>query len=187
MRTCSTFVQPDRGQDRVDLRMYSDALVIALSDGAGGTGNGARVAELVVDRLLCADRDWDALDEAAMRLGGQATGIAIRIDADGIRGDSVGDSAAWLFRGDDAIELTAHQQRKPLVGDGCLPVSFRHAAIDGATLVVASDGLWRYAKLADIAAIAQQHDAARALSLLVELVRLPDRSLQDDVSIAIAR
>jgi PPM family protein phosphatase len=183
MRTCATVVEPDSGQDRVDLRIYPDALVIALADGAGGTARGAKIAELVVDRLLCPDRDWDEIDDAARRLGGQATGIWLRIDADGIRGESVGDSAAWLFRGDDAIELTEHQQRKPLIGAGCLPIAFEHAAIDGATLVVASDGLWRYAKLADISVVAQR-DPARAL---VELVRLPDRSLQDDVSVAIAR
>jgi|HubBroStandDraft_6_1064221.scaffolds.fasta_scaffold3697868_1 hypothetical protein len=68
-----------------------------------------------------------------------------------------------------------------------MPTSFEHAAPAGATLVVASDGLWRYAKLADIAAIAQQQEPGRAIGLLVEIVRLPDRSLQDDLSIALAR
>ncbi|HEY1552005.1 MAG TPA: hypothetical protein VGG28_29465 [Kofleriaceae bacterium] len=187
MRTCSTVVQPDTGQDRVDLRLYPDALVIALADGAGGTVHGAEVAELVVDKLLCPDRDWDEIDEAARRLGGQATGIWLRSDGDGIRGESVGDSAAWLFYADGAIELTEHQQRKPLVGGGCMPTSFEHAVPIGATLVVASDGLWRYATIAEIAAIARQPDMARASSRLVELVRLPDRSLQDDISIALAR
>ena len=160
MNACSTTIE---GSDRVDMRMYPDAFTIALAD----TGGNAMLAERVVDRLLCPDFDWD-------ELGDGTNGILLRVHAERIRGEHVGNAAAWLFHGDHATELTAQRR-------------FKLAVPAGATLVVASDGLWRHAKPADIAAIAQQPNISRALSFLVELVRLPDRSLRDDVAIAIAR
>ncbi|MBA3465111.1 MAG: serine/threonine protein phosphatase [Deltaproteobacteria bacterium] len=163
-----------------------DALVVALADGAGGTGNGAAAAQAVID-AVAARQDWQALDEDPARLGhGQTTAIVLTVDANGIEGASVGDSEAWLI-GDEVTELTARQVRKPLLGSGCMPVGFAAGPIGTATLLVASDGLVRYAKQQDIARIARGADLVAAARALVELVRLPSGGLQDDVAVVLVR
>lgn len=181
------------GDDRAQVFTTADGIVIALADGAGGTGNGARAAQAIIDAAgtsrttdLCAL--LDELDADGARLGhGQSTAVLLAVSETGISGASVGDSGAWLIVGANAVDLTAGQQRKPLVGDGC--VSYRIAApplADG-TLLVASDGLLRYAKEADIARIASGADLHAAARALVDLVRLPNGQLQDDVSIVLCR
>jgi len=54
-------------------------------------------------------------------------------------------------------------------------------------LLVASDGLLRYARPADIARVARQPDIDLAVTALIELVRLPSGELQDDVAIVLLR
>jgi hypothetical protein len=54
-------------------------------------------------------------------------------------------------------------------------------------LLVASDGLIKYAKQASIARIASGADLASAARSLVDLVRLRSGQLQDDVSIVLCR
>jgi hypothetical protein len=55
-------------------------------------------------------------------------------------------------------------------------VTIEPVPFDG-TLLVASDGLFRYATT---------HDIVRNLDRLVDLVRLPNGALQDDISVVIA-
>jgi len=73
------------------------------------------------------------------------------------------------------------------LGDGGLPVAFSSGPLAGATLVVASDGLWRYAKRDAIAAIARGDNLATTATSLVELARLPTGALADDVAVVIVR
>jgi serine/threonine protein phosphatase PrpC len=54
-------------------------------------------------------------------------------------------------------------------------------------LLVASDGLIKYASQASIARIASGADLACAASALVDLVRLRSGELQDDISIILCR
>jgi serine/threonine protein phosphatase PrpC len=56
-----------------------------------------------------------------------------------------------------------------------------------ATLLVASDGLFRTAKPMDIARIARMADLDRAANALVDLVRTDVGNVLDDVSIVLAR
>jgi serine/threonine protein phosphatase PrpC len=184
--------RPD-GQDRARVVEVDDGLVIALADGAGGTGNGAVAAQAVVDAIAGSRAlDWTALlpelDADGARLGhGESTAVALAVTGAGIRGASVGDSEAWLVRGDDIVELTEHQARKPLVGGGATPIAFQAGPLAGATLVVASDGLFRYGNRRDIARIATGADLVAAANALVDLVRLRTGALQDDVSIVLVR
>ncbi|MCW5802086.1 MAG: hypothetical protein KIT31_06840 [Deltaproteobacteria bacterium] len=60
-----------------------------------------------------------------------------------------------MIAADGVVDLTAGQVRKPLVGDGCLPRPISAPALGTATLLVASDGLLRYAKAPDIARLAR--------------------------------
>jgi len=85
------------------------------------------------------------------------------------------------------VDLTEHQRRKPLVGDGCVPVGFHAAPLgEGDTLVVVSDGLFRYAARADIARVVRATRDLQAMAdALIELVRLRGGVLQDDVTIVL--
>lgn len=181
------------GQDRALVFVRPHGLVIALADGAGGTSNGALAAQAFVDAVgvTSPETSWtaviEALDQDAPRLGhGQTTAVVLTLVPGDITGCSVGDSGAWLV-GDEVVDLTDGQVRKPLVGGGCVPFVFHAGPIGKATLLVASDGLLRYAKQQDIADIARGPDLATAARSLVELVRLPSGDLQDDVAVVLCR
>jgi serine/threonine protein phosphatase PrpC len=183
------------GQDRATVTELGNDIMIVVADGAGGTGNGAVAAQAIVD-AVCArageTRDLAVLlaelDRDAVLLGhGQSTAVALVVGPGGIGGASVGDSGAWLVGDNEIVDLTEHQVRKPLVGAGCIPVAFDAGALDGGTLVVGTDGLFRYAKRDDIARLAREPDLAAAARALVDRVRLPTGGLQDDVAVVLCR
>jgi PPM family protein phosphatase len=185
-----------RGQDRAAVIARSGgALVVALADGAGGTVAGERAAAAIVDGVGARSdgtAGWDEwlfdLDAAPARLGGgQSTAVILAVTAQGVLGASVGDSGAWVIRGAGIDDLTEGQARKPLVGAGCRPFAISAPPLAGGTLLVASDGLLRYAKPAEIALYAAGHDLAAAAKALIDLVRLPTGGLQDDVSVVLVR
>ena len=198
------------GQDRAAVLEIAGGLVVALADGAGGTTNGALAAQAVIDaaRIAAAGAaatgtgatgnpaaaapPWPALlsqlDRDPPRLGhGQTTAVILSVTRHAIRGASVGDSAAWLLRDGQIDELTADQTRKPLLGAGSRPLAIAAAPLGDRTLLVASDGLVRYARPTDIARIASGPDLATAAHALIELVRLPAGGLQDDISVVLVR
>ncbi|HEY0987022.1 MAG TPA: hypothetical protein VGD80_08220 [Kofleriaceae bacterium] len=183
------------GQDRAQVFEVGDDLIIALADGAGGTASGATAAHAIIDAVgaaVTAPPDWCALlselDRDPRRLGrGQSTAVIVSISAGAISGTSVGDSGAWLLRSTDIVELTEGQHRKPFVGDGCIPVRIWPMTLGDDTLLVASDGLLRYAKRTDILRIASGPDLCTAVHALIDLVRLRNGTLQDDVAIVLCR
>lgn len=182
------------GQDRALVFERANGVVIALADGAGGTGNGAVAAQAVIDAVASAADAADLcelladLDHDGARLGhGQTTAVILAVKPDGMAGASVGDSGAWLVTDREIVDLTEGQVRKPLVGSGCEPVAIRAGAIGHGTLLVASDGLLRCGRRQDIACIARGPDLAASARALVDLVRLPTGSLQDDVAIVLCR
>jgi serine/threonine protein phosphatase PrpC len=190
-------VQPRSGQDRAIAVPASGGYLVAVADGAGGTGGGAVAAESLiafVERLAedAASTDWLAAlrtfdDElSAHPSGGQTTGIIAFIDREQIMGASVGDSSAYLILSSGhARELTAQQHRKPLLGSGeALPVQFKAGRL-GKRVLLASDGLCKYALLERICAFASHGPVEHAANVLVDCVRLPSGSLQDDVAVVI--
>ena len=69
-------------------------------------------------------------------------------------------------------ELTADQLRKPLLGSGeAVPIDFE-SALGDATLLLATDGLLKYARRDRIAALARHMDLQVAARGLAELPRL---------------
>ena len=98
-----------------------------------------------------------------------------------IFGASVGDSEAWLFTSTAKTHLTKGQFRKPFLGSGeTLAVKFTFQTTPG-TLLVATDGLWKYTSYEKI------HDQLHAgpdnlPERLTNLVRLRSGGLQDDVA-----
>jgi serine/threonine protein phosphatase PrpC len=189
-------------EDRVMARVIGDALIVAVADGAGGMGGAANAAGAVVEAVnnaaLHSDNQFDAnfwcdvLRSVDQRLaqsahGGQSTAVVAAVSPSHIAGASVGDSGAWLIGVDGYDDLTAYQVRKPLIGSGCAtPVIFRAGAIEG-TLLIASDGLLKYARPIDVCCRATMNGLDEALSQLVALVRAPGGVLVDDIGIVLIR
>jgi hypothetical protein len=189
-----------RGDDRALLRPVGDALVFAIADGAGGTANGSGAADALVALVLDRSGALAASSEAAfVRLleeadetsvaasGGQTTAVVGVATAGRIVGASVGDSGAILFR-EPPVDLTSGQTRKPLLGSGNAEPRGFAADWNGEPLLVATDGLLRYAGPRVIGAeLAMPRDCDSTARRLVDLARLPSGTLPDDVALAIAR
>jgi PPM family protein phosphatase len=183
-------------QDRAQAWNLGETLVLAVADGAGGTSGGGTAAEAVISAVETAIAAATALDCAAI-LGaidsqlaksqaGLSTGVIVSVTHGKVTGASAGDSAAWLVRAAGHEDLTRGEAQKPLLGSGrCRPVTFS-AALDG-TLLLATDGLFKYARPELIAALARGPDLAAASKSLVELVRLPSGKLSDDVAAILHR
>lgn len=168
-------------------------LVIALADGAGGLGHGARAAEAWIDAVVAHPRrgEWirllEELDADPSRRGpGLTTAISVAVHGDLVGGVCVGDSAAWWITDDAIVDLCEHVPAKPLVGDGCMVYEIE-SRFDRGTLLVASDGLVKYAGRDRIADLARGEDLDAATRALIDLVRLPSGKLQDDTSVILCR
>lgn len=178
-----------RDEDRATLFAIDGCTVIAIADGAGGTGGGADAADCVMteaEALFRGERDSAAValataDHEIGRWGAQSTGIIVEIRDGQIRGACVGDSAAWLLTDGDYIDLTENQPRKPLLGDGAMPGGIWPTPARGRVLL-ATDGLTKYANNRDIVRIAWGIDLDESARQLVELPRLRDGSWPDDVA-----
>ena len=172
------------GEDRAVVVPRAGGATIVLADGAGGTARGAEAADRITERQTLA---LDPLDAELAALGGQSTAVAIELDGATLRGVSVGDSEAWIVHLDGSIEdLTASQHRKPLLGAGGILVEFTALFYEG-TLVVGSDGLFRYVRREEIVAACRIASLDDAVDALVAAARLPTGGLQDDVSLVLCR
>ena len=101
-------------------------------------------------------------------------------------GASAGDCGAWIVT-ERIDDLTERQVRKPLIGTGsAVPVPFE-AGLGTGTLVLASDGLFKYARRNQIASLARDADIRRSAEQLARLPRLRSGELQDDVAIVLCR
>ena len=90
-----------------------------------------------------------------------------------MRGQRGGLAEAWLVTHDDHRVLTSGQRRKPFIGDGCgKQVSFRLARGDG-VLLVATDGLFKYANAASICRTVRELTPDLACQKLIDLAHLP--------------
>lgn len=171
-------------------------ILIVVADGAGGTGGGALAADAVCDAAIAAFRgtaadSWDRhlaridAELSRTRHGGLSTAVVVEIANGHLAGASVGDSAAWLLTSEGVLDLTAQQVRKPLMGSASAkPVTFGPQPLHG-RLLVGTDGLFKYATRAQIAAAASVTDTELAAAALVNAVRMPDGRLQDDVAVVI--
>lgn len=85
-------------------------------------------------------------------------------------------------------DLTEGQHRKRRLGGGrAAPFVFVRPNLDG-VLVIATDGLFNYARPEVIAQVVATHEYLDATAqALVELVRLPSGSFMDDVAVVLVR
>jgi PPM family protein phosphatase len=196
LQTTLAIAGADRNEDRAAFIEGDAATILVVADGAGGMGGGAEAAELVV-RVVeeaaaggpLSGEYWSGIlrrcDEALHldQLAGETTAVIVSIANGMVSGSSVGDSGAVIFWSDESVDLTTGQKRKPLLGSGrANPVAFGPVQLES-TLVVASDGLWKYAPwrtVAEAAAWARPEE-------LIDLARLPSGGLQDDVAVIVAR
>lgn len=190
-------------EDSVALFKSNGWVVAVVADGAGGTSGGQAASQAVV--ALVADAIeagrapgraeiwYQVLTEAGTKLTdfelGQSTAVVVATNGSGIVGASVGDSEAWLIRGDSLIDLTKDQEKKPLLGGGPVePTAFAESLWPGDVLLLATDGLVKYAPAERLAALARKRMPVSACSdAMVDLVRRPDGGLQDDLALVLIR
>ncbi len=182
-------------QDRVAVYTQAERTVIVVADGAGGIGSGDKAAIAVIEEVHRAFLNTDSpegwcsvLHQIDHRIGlGESTAVVVDLRIDRICGASVGDSQAWVVKDAYITSLTAHQQRKPLLGTGdAAPVGFAHGRLDG-LLVVATDGFCNYVKREDMVKMLPYEDFAVLPKRLVDLIRLRSGALNDDVGIVVCR
>lgn len=194
--TAHRVVPGSRDEDRVHLGHHETHSIIVVADGAGGVGGGRNAAELICASLGTEVRsgstDWgevlSSIDDNMARRGdgGLATAVIVEVSSGTIRGASVGDSGAWLLHAGHLEDLTEGQNRKPLVGTGAAaPVVFGPFPFRG-RLLVASDGLFKYASRTLLMETMSQGTIEDAVDRLVETVRLPNGGLQDDIAVVLA-
>lgn len=100
----------------------------------------------------------------------------------------IGDCSAWLIAADDYVDLTADQIRKPMLGSGRARGTTFAAELGATTLLVASDGLTKYAAPSAICGVVRDTPNLQAAAeRLVDCVRLRSGGLQDDVSVILVR
>jgi serine/threonine protein phosphatase PrpC len=189
-----------RGQDRAFLRRVGESIVFAVADGAGGTSHGAEAAEAIISLVSARAEELaskgadafarvlrDADRDLVPATGGETTGVIGVFCGIGLAGASVGDSGALLV-GDAILDLTAGQDRKPLLGSRIArPQPFERSGARG-TLVVATDGLLKYATTSAIGRVlAAIHDLEAAARAVIDLARLPSGQLPDDAAVALIR
>jgi len=192
----STFLE--RGnpelQDRVDNLQSGGNTVLIVADGVGGRTGAAQAAEFLVrtasnaaGNLASAQDCLSLLCELDQKIAlandcGETTGVITVVSDAEVFGANVGDSAAWLFTPDGKAELT--RVRKPYLGTGvAAPYQFARRSGPG-TLVVASDGLWKYTGLELIEEKVRTVSPERLAAELAELVRLRSGAFPDDIAIA---
>src|SRR6185312_3318578 len=175
-------------EDRVLLERCGQRTLAIVCDGAGNGGRGGLAADLAVAELARVWRegfvDWVrallAVDQLLKReaQGGETTCVVVDISDDGqFRGASVGDSGAWMLSVARKVrDLTADQDRLRL-GSGRAGPKLLKGQLIG-RLVLATDGLLKYIRAADIHA-----SAARGVDALIDGVRLKNGALQDDVAV----
>ncbi|WP_437821327.1 protein phosphatase 2C domain-containing protein [Sorangium sp. So ce1078] len=198
MRFWSRRIAGTANEDRIEVSCRGDRWTIAVADGAGGLAGGAAAArsaaiamvalgaemELDPDGWCQRLRELDRELEVDRRCG-ETTLVVVQVSDGELWGASVGDSGALLVGPGGLVELTAAQRRKPLVGSGsCTPVAIGRRALSG-RLLVATDGLLKYAPLTTINALARSGDLREAVEALILAVTLPSGNLQDDVAVVL--
>lgn len=190
------------GEDRLRVVERDGQLIAVVADGAGGLGGGAAAAEFavsalthnVVESLESHDpRFWVTrllqVDAALARIGdGQAAVVVASACRDQVVGAAVGDAVAWIISPSGVVDLTAEARPKPLLGDGAaVPRPFGPVRIGSSTLLLATDGLWKYAAQAVIAERVRAALIPGSRANLVDAVRLASGELQDDVGVVLVR
>jgi serine/threonine protein phosphatase PrpC len=180
-----------------------DILVIVVADGGGGMRGGATASRSLVAvvesavsdaTFALADREsWIALFREtdaglAANRAGETTGVVVVLGPLGLIGVSTGNSEAWLVAPERIDNLTVGQHTEQRLGTrGTTPTPFQRAAPHGAVLVVASDGLFKFAARDVIASVVRTQAISPAAENLVELVKLRSGKVAEDIAVVLVR
>ncbi|MCX6368979.1 MAG: SpoIIE family protein phosphatase [Armatimonadetes bacterium] len=178
-------------------------LVLALADGVGGRPGGGEAAQLAIETVEIEGaklakngaRLWPgffrALDDAlaAHTDAGQTTLIGLTLTSQKLVGASVGDSEAWWITSEGHFDITEAQRRKPHLGTAAAePVAFALKLTSPGTLLLASDGLFKYTDpLAVTDAVRGAADVEAAADALVALASAPAGRFYDDLALILVR
>lgn len=196
---CIVVAQRGSGQDRAAVDSINGATTLVLADGAGGRAGGRQAAELCVATALERKRHADPIEPLTVlteldrvlhadRDAGETTLVLAHLVGHELRGASVGDSGAWLIGDSGYQDLTNSQNRKPMLGSGVAQGAAFTTAVISETLLIASDGLLKFASPATICGIVRSAtDLAAAARKLIDSVRLRSGELQDDTSLILLR
>jgi serine/threonine protein phosphatase PrpC len=186
-------------EDRAEVFEIGDVVVVALADGAGGVRGGAAASDALINAVRCrmAEATFDAHDlrawsevfkstdiDLATGMAGETTAVVTVVSPHGIMGISAGDSEAWVLGLPGIDRLTENQDRQRLGSGRARPVVFHRRALDG-MLVVGTDGLFKNARPALIAAAATEANAGAAAERLVSLPRASSGRYPDDVAVVV--
>jgi serine/threonine protein phosphatase PrpC len=191
-----------RSQDSVGVYERGDALVVVIADGGGGMHRGEAASRSVVAVVegAVADpqfaledvRSWIDLLLAtdaslATNRAGETTGIVVVLGRHGFIGFSIGDSEAWVVATAGVDNLTVGQYTRHRLGSRqATLVLFERPQLDG-VLLVATDGLFKYASAPVIAGVVRDGTVAEAAERLLDLVRLRSGKVADDVAVVLVR
>jgi serine/threonine protein phosphatase PrpC len=186
-------------QDRGAIIEASVGLVMVVADGAGGQSGGAEAAVMAVESVRQNANELRAtsacvallqsMDHAICqdRAAGETTCALAVVTRAGVYGASVGDSGIWVINETGFINLTERQSRKPFIGSGSAwPSPFEYKMTDKDLLLLATDGLLKYATSERIVAICREYDCSQVPHRLIELVRYQSGALPDDVTAIVA-
>ncbi len=185
-------------EDRSAIVSVDAGLVLIVADGVGGQTGGGSAAEYAVQRVGHAVPKLDIADPIAwhglvkaidgeLRDIGQTTLVVVAVTPKKLVGISVGDSEAWLIQRGGHYDLTGGQNRKPYLGSLAEPVPFSLPRPRTGTILIATDGLFKYApaeRTIDTALLPDIEDAATSLA---NLALLPTGKLPDDIAILLCR
>lgn len=191
-----------RCDDHVSVTRREDGLVLALADGAGNHSNGGPLAQWLVEQISARATEakklpnadvlqrWcEELDASALsKFGGaESTLVVAALDGSRVQGASVGDSGAWMVHSGSYDELTGEQRRRPLLGNARATVmAFGPFTLQG-VLMLATDGLLKYAPEQKIRHLATDANVSVAAARLVDVVRTASGTLNDDVAVIVCR
>lgn len=191
-------------EDRAAVFAHREGCVIVVADGVGGRAGGARAAEQVLSSIarrlpglkaLHKASTWQQLMEAidadlkADGGGGETTAVVVAVTPSGLAGAAVGDSEAWMVPApaEGPLILAGRGRRKPYLGYGmATPESFVAGKLDG-TLLVATDGLFKFADVERILAAVKASDLKAAASAVAELPKSSEGVYHDDVAAVLCR
>jgi serine/threonine protein phosphatase PrpC len=189
-------------QDACEIFERDDLLVVALADGGGGMRGGAAASHWLIALVESAVKDrafpleamnaWVDLFKTAdaglaENRAGETTGIVVVLGPRRLIGVSTGDSEAWVVSSTQTDNLTVGQYTRQRLGSNrATPTSFERPAPSDA-LVVASDGLFKFAAMDVIANVVRAQAIGPAAKGLVELVRLGSGKVAEDVAVVLVR
>ncbi len=173
-------------------------LLCALADGQGGQAGGADAARVAVEESLRAAASFPAkelfgaapwyavvgaADEAVCEddAAGFCTLVSLCVSVRGVWGASCGDSGALLINSGREFLLTENQRKNPPIGSSAAhPVAFSARLHPGWTLLVVSDGVWKFVGWESIARLAAGNEGQALVAALRRAAwdanggRLPD-------------